>query len=135
MKGSGAGASRPRNHYERLNRQYMEIIEAYNSGDIAIESYLSLLEHLRDDISDTVMRNRNIERAERLQLVYLLDEVRDEIRRIDFEVSGETKEEPRGGGRRVNKWIEHTKKYAKQKGIKYSEALKDPNCKKRYNKL
>ena len=31
-----------------------------------------------------------------------------------------------------NKWIEHVKKYATKKGIKYNEALKDPKCKSSY---
>jgi len=34
----------------------------------------------------------------------------------------------------ANKWIEFVKAYAKDKGIKYSEALKDPECKALYKK-
>lgn len=32
----------------------------------------------------------------------------------------------------VNAWIEHVKQYSKDKGIKYSEAIKDPQCKSSY---
>ena len=31
-----------------------------------------------------------------------------------------------------NKWIEHAKNYAKEKGVKYSEALTCPECKSSY---
>lgn len=34
----------------------------------------------------------------------------------------------------ANKWIEFVKDYAKSKGIKYSEALKDSGLKKAYEK-
>jgi hypothetical protein len=32
----------------------------------------------------------------------------------------------------VNAWIEHVKEFAKDKGIKYSDAIKDPECKSSY---
>lgn len=31
-----------------------------------------------------------------------------------------------------NKWVEHCRQFAKEKGIKYSDALKHPDCKKMY---
>ena len=31
-----------------------------------------------------------------------------------------------------SKWINHVKAYAQEKGIKYRDALKDPNCKSSY---
>ena len=31
-----------------------------------------------------------------------------------------------------NKWIEHAKNYAKEKGVKYSKALTCPECKSSY---
>jgi hypothetical protein len=34
----------------------------------------------------------------------------------------------------ANKWITFVKAYAKDKGISYSDALKDPNTKARYKK-
>ncbi len=34
----------------------------------------------------------------------------------------------------ANSWIEFVKSYAKKKGMKYNEALKDPNLKKEYDK-
>jgi 1-aminocyclopropane-1-carboxylate deaminase/D-cysteine desulfhydrase-like pyridoxal-dependent ACC family enzyme len=34
----------------------------------------------------------------------------------------------------MNSWIQHTKDFAKKKGIKYNEALKDPECKASYKK-
>lgn len=34
----------------------------------------------------------------------------------------------------VNKWIEHVKQYATNNGLKYKDALKDPNCKGSYTK-
>ena len=32
-----------------------------------------------------------------------------------------------------NKWIEHVKAYSLKHNIKFSQAIKDPNCKKEYN--
>lgn len=32
----------------------------------------------------------------------------------------------------MNKWIDHVKKFASEKGISYSQALKDPECKSQY---
>ena len=34
----------------------------------------------------------------------------------------------------MNSWVEHCKAFAKKKGIKYNEALKDPECKASYKK-
>lgn len=34
----------------------------------------------------------------------------------------------------MNSWVQHTKNFAKEKGIKYNEALKDPECKASYKK-
>lgn len=34
----------------------------------------------------------------------------------------------------MSAWIEHIKDYAKQKEIKYTEAMKDPQCKELYHK-
>jgi hypothetical protein len=31
-----------------------------------------------------------------------------------------------------NKWVEHCRKFAKERGMKYSDALKHPDCKKGY---
>lgn len=33
-----------------------------------------------------------------------------------------------------NSWIEHVKAFANKKGIKYNEAMKDPECKASYKK-
>jgi hypothetical protein len=35
----------------------------------------------------------------------------------------------------MNKWIDHVKKFAEEKGISYSEAMKDPECKSQYNSM
>jgi hypothetical protein len=34
----------------------------------------------------------------------------------------------------MSAWIEHIKDYAKQKEMKYTEAMKDPQCKELYHK-
>lgn len=34
----------------------------------------------------------------------------------------------------ANPWIEHVKKYAKNNGLKYTDALKDAKCKSSYKK-
>lgn len=34
----------------------------------------------------------------------------------------------------MNSWIQHCKNFAAKKGIKYNEALKDPECKATYKK-
>jgi hypothetical protein len=31
-----------------------------------------------------------------------------------------------------NKWVEHCRQFAKERGMKYSDALKHPDCKKGY---
>ena len=35
----------------------------------------------------------------------------------------------------MNSWIKYVKNFAAKKGIKYNEALKDPECKAGYKKL
>ena len=35
---------------------------------------------------------------------------------------------------RLSSWVDHCKQYAKANGIKYSECLKNDNCRKMYHK-
>ena len=55
------------------------------------------------------------------------DDDDDEEYDEDEEISGT-------GFKRQNPWINHVKKYAKKKGISYSKAMKDANCKSSYKK-
>lgn len=35
----------------------------------------------------------------------------------------------------MNPWIQHVKQYAAKKGMKYGDALKDPQCRATYKKM